>query len=532
MASRRFADDRGVVVVLVAACMATLLIVASIVIDLGGERHAKARDQTIADATAIAGAARLDPSGANNQGACLAAWNYVTSNLGISATSSPPTCVTFAGTCVATSSRQVSSTQGDYLITFTNPVLDTDTIFTGQPAQTIDDIPCHRFSVTIQHTWRNLLQRGTETLQVKALSKYSPGLGQVTAPLVVESPHACEALTVSGNSHVTTLTSTGLPGYIAIDSDGAQCTSGNKVVVDATGTAQITAGAISMWALSTGNTATAFDPADVGPGKAIWPAPTAASAPVGRSGMNNVYNCKPSVGCSGPGPSAIDTLVAADGSGIPVGYTRWSTVYSCANINSDLIVPAGNWYIDCGANGLGVSANLTFRGGNIVLDSAFNLSGSGNLRVNCNAASAATACPADPTSPTTLFIRNGSLSKSGSVSMTMHETFVYLATGGLDLEGSGTLDWTAPSDPTYPFNNLLVWVATSAPVKLTGSTSTNIDGIFYAPDSAATISGSSSASGLGVQFFVGTASMSGDLTLAPNEDRVLQLGGAGSALIR
>ena len=209
------------------------------------------------------------------------------------------------------------------MITFTNPVLDTDAVFTGQAAETADDIPCHRFGVTIQHTWHNLLQRGSETLQVRALGKYSPGLGQVAAPLVIESPHGCEALTVSGNSHVTTLTSTGAPGYISIDSDGAQCTTGNKVVVDATGTAQITAGAISMWALATGNTSRAFDPADVGPTKAIWPAPTAASAPVGRSAINNVYNCKPSVGCPGPGPSAIDTLVAADGSGLPVGFTRW-----------------------------------------------------------------------------------------------------------------------------------------------------------------------------------------------------------------
>src|SRR5436190_8080948 len=246
VASRRFTDDHGVVIVLVAACMAALLIVASIVIDLGGERNAKSRDQDIADATALAGAAAIDPSVANNQGACLAAWKYLTSNLGTS-TSSPPTCSTFAGTCVASTSRAVTVTQGDYTITFTNPVLNTDTMFTGQSAETADDIPCHRFGLQIQHIWHNLLQRGSETLTVRALGKYSPGLGQVAAPLVIESPHRCEALTVAGNSHVTTLTSTGAPGYISIDSDGALCTTGNKVVVDATGTAQITAGAISMW---------------------------------------------------------------------------------------------------------------------------------------------------------------------------------------------------------------------------------------------------------------------------------------------
>src|SRR4051794_35248054 len=110
-------DDRGVVLVLVAACLAALLIVASLVIDIGGARHAQTKDQNSADAIALAGAAKLDPSGSNNQSACTAAWTYMVTNSGISATPAP-SCVPFAGTCVAGTSRQVVTTQGDITVTF------------------------------------------------------------------------------------------------------------------------------------------------------------------------------------------------------------------------------------------------------------------------------------------------------------------------------------------------------------------------------------------------------------------------------
>ena len=527
----RFRDDRGVVLVLVAACLAALLVVASLVIDIGGARHAKTKDQNSADAIALAGAAKLDPSGSNNQAACNAAWTYKVSNSGISATPAP-SCLPFAGTCVPATSREVTITQGDYQVTFVNPVPDTDAFFTERAAEAADGSACQRFGVRIAHTWHYLLQSGNTNLSTSAVALFAHGPGNVNAPLVILDPHACEALTVAGNSHVTTSTSTGSPGYIAIDSDGSLCTSGNKVVVDATGTSQITAGAIAMWALTTGNTAKAYDPSDVGVGRAINPAPIPESSPVGRTAVNNEYNCVPSAGCPGAGPSAIQTLVTADGgTGVPAGFTRWTSAYSCS-VSGDVAIPKGNWYIDCGSGGLSTSANLTFRGGDIVADGPFNLTGSGSLRVNCDVPTPATGCPANPATPSTVYVRSGGLNKSGGVSVTMMETFVYLATGGIDFSGNGALTWTAPEDQTYPFNNLLVWIASNAPLKLTGNTSTDIEGIFFAPDSPATLSGTTSASGLGVQMFVATASLSGDLTLAPREDRVLQLGGASSSLIR
>jgi hypothetical protein len=415
---------------------------------------------------------------------------------------------------------------------FVNPVPDNYSLFDAQPVGSSDSTACQRFGVVITQSWHNVLQTGDTTVRVSAVARFSHAPGSVNAPLVVLDPHACQALTVTGNSHVTTTSSTGDPGYVAIDSDGSACPAGSKVIVDTTGNAQITAGAISMWALTTGNTARAYDPADVGVGRGFNPAPIPSSAPVGRTPVDWRYNCSSASGCPGAGPSAIQQLVSADGSGAPAAFTRWSSAYSCSPAG-DLVVPRGNWYIDCAA-GITSSSSLTFRGGDVVADGPFNMGGNGALRVNCDVASAATACPSDPASPSTVFIRSGGLTKAGNVGLTLHGCFVYLASGTVALTGTGTLDWTAPNDPTSPFNDLLLWNESSLPMTLTGNVGNTLEGIFFAPNAALALTGNTSSTGLGAQMFVKTASLTGNssLTLAPKADRVLQLGGAGSALIR
>lgn len=523
--------DAGVVVVLVAAVVAAGLVVASLVVDLGGARHARERDQDSADAMALAGAAKLHPTGGSNQAACTAAWNYAVSNLGVSATPAP-SCVTMAGTCVATTMRQVSVTRGDFTFTLINPVPNSSDLFAAQAATASDSTPCNRFAVKISHTWRHLLQRGETSLNVSAVARFTRAPGDVDAPLVILDPHACESLTVTGSSHITTNTSTGSPGYVAIDSDGADCAAGKKVIVDTTGSAQITAGGIAMWALTTGNTASAYDPSDVGPGQGFDPAPIASSAPVGRSAVDWRYNCNVANSCPAATPAAIDALVTAQGSGTPAGFTRWTTVYSCSP-NTDLLVPAGDWYIDC-PDGLSTSKALTFRGGDIVAEGGFKISGATSMRVNCDVASITATCPTNPASPSTVFIRSGGLDKSGNVVLIMLETFLYAAQGSIDLTGTGKLTWTAPDDPSFPFDDLLFWSESSGTISMKGTTDTTFEGIFFAPNATIALTGNTGTAGLGAQMFVKKAGLTGDssLTLAPRSDRVMELGGAGSGLIR
>jgi hypothetical protein len=512
--------------------MLAIVMVASIVIDLGGARHARAHDQDSADAMAIAGAAKIDPTGGSNQNACTAAWNYAVGNLGVAA-SSAPTCSNWAGSCVATTARTITATSGSYTITFTNPVLDTSSFFDGQAATTSDGAPCNRFGVQITQTWQFPFGAGTtQTLRTKALGLLGHANGTVDAPLVLLNAHDCNVMTITGNSTISAQTTTGQTAYIAIDSDGTSCPAGSKVIVDATGNAEMVAGGIAMWALSTGNTARAYDPSDVGAGRAFYPGPIASSAPVGRSQMDWAYNCSSSNACPYSTPPYISNLIAADGgTGVPAGFTRWTSVYSC-NPGS-LVVPSGNWYIDCPA-GLSTGGTLTFRGGDIVSDNAISVSGNGALRINCDVTDSNTACPSDPTTPTTLFLRNGGLSKSGNVSFTLHETFAYLANGTVSLTGDSKLDWTAPEDPDSPFNNLLMWTESNTAISMTGNSDTVFDGIMFAPNAALNLTGNSGSNALGSQMFVNTASLTGDSTLrmSPRDDRILQLGGASSALIR
>lgn len=525
-------DDEGAVVLLVAMSMTAIVILGSIVINLGGARQAREHDQDTADAMAIAGAAKLDPTGTNDQAACNAAWAYAMSNLNLSA-SPAPSCSTMAGPCVATTSRSVSVTSGVFTLTFVNPVLDTDTLFSAQPATSSDATPCERFGVRIAHTWHYPFGRGDPVLNVSAVARFMHVKGNVDAPLIVLNQHGCDVLTVSGNSHVSAVTSNGLPGYIAVDSDGAGCPAGNKVIVDAVGNAQVTAGAITMWALATGNTARAYDPADAGPGKAFNPIPVASSAPVGRTAVDWRYNCLAANGCPSGTSPALTNLIAADGgTGTPAGFTKWSTAgYSCTP--GDVVVPRGNWYVDC-PGGLNISGTVTFRGGDIVSDGPMNLSGSANLRVNCDAASSTTNCPANPSTPTTFYIRNGGISKAGTVTLTMIETFVYLANGTIDLSGNAALTWTAPSDPTYPFDDLLFWTENSSPIAMTGNASTNMTGVFFAPNATLTLTGNTADHAIQAQMWVNNLALVGntDLTLAPRQDSMMVLGGGGGALIR
>jgi hypothetical protein len=198
-----------------------------------------------------------------------------------------------------------------------------------------------------------------------------------------------------------------------------------------------------------------------------------------------------------------------------------------------MVVPKGNWYVDC-ASGLTSSAKITFRGGNIVSDGSFTMGGNGELRVNCDVASVATACPADPATPSTFFIRSGGLSKAGNVSLTLLETFVYLANGTISLTGNSQLTWTAPDDATSSFNDLLVWNEGSSTVTLEGNASTQLDGIFFSPNAPLSLTGNSGVGALASQMFVRTAALTGNssLTLSPRDDRMMQLGGNSAALIR
>lgn len=523
-------SDRGAVILVVAMTMAAIVILASLVINIGGARYARARDQDSADAMALAAAAKLDASGGNNQAACSAAWAYALTNLGV-ASSPAPACVNFAGVCDPSTARTVSVTTGGFTFSFVNPVPDNHELFADQPATSGDSTPCKRFGVQLTHLWNFPFERGTQTLKVASMARLASAPGSAVAPVIVLDPHACEVLTVGSYATMNVTTSAGSPAYIAVDSDGASCPSGKKVIVDTTGSGQITAGLIAMWALNTANAAQAYDPADVGTTKGFYPAPVALSQPVGRSPVDFRYNCLPTNGCPTGKPSAIADLVSRYGTGVPAGFTRWSSVYPCS-LATDVTVPPGNWYIDC-PTGLTTSAYLTFRGGDIVADGPFTLTGSARLRTNCDVVGTAN-CPLYPAATTVLYLRSGDLSKSGTAGLWLPGTFVYLANGTLNMTGDSELVWTPPNDPASPFYKLMLWTETTKPLLLTGNANLDMAGILFAPNATMTLAGSAGTTAIQAQFFINKLDLSGsaNLTVSASLDQVLALGGAGSALIR
>ncbi|MGK2949474.1 MAG: pilus assembly protein TadG-related protein, partial [Acidimicrobiales bacterium] len=436
-------DDRGVVVVLVAAVMGAILVMVALVLDLGGARRDREVDQIAADAAALAAVGDLGDGGADASSACEAAWSLVSGNLPAGATVSEPSCETFDAVCSPTTAREVVVTSGEHRITFTHPVPDGHDLLAGQDPGALDGPPCDRFGVRVEQDRANLWAAGQVELDVSAVGRLVRGRGNVDAPLILLEPSACEALRVGGTGTLQVEMSDGRPGYIAVDSDGSGCSNPKKVIYRLDGSPTVRAGAIAMWALAGTRLDAAYSPT------AVDPVPTAASAPVGRTGMDWRYDCDPSAGCPGTGPAHITELEATWGTGgRPEGFTGWKASGRSCNLSGTTAVPAGDWYIDCGTGGLSSSGSLTFQGGNIVSQGPIEATGSGGLRVNCPDANphdtlTSGACVA-PSAPSVVVLRSGDL-VAGS-RLELHQTFVYLATGELDLDltGSDTVLWTAP----------------------------------------------------------------------------------------
>jgi hypothetical protein len=514
------------VVVIVAAAMGALLVMTALVLDLSGARRDRDADQVAADAIALAASASLSEGQTTGKSACLAAWSYLTVNLPtteIAPLLSGDPCALFDAVCAPTAAvRYIEETVGPYLITLTHPVPDGHPLLEGRTDPALDGGPCQRFGVRIRQSRANLVASGSVALDVDAVGRFVPGVGEVSAPLVLLSEHECEVLTVRGTSGLVVETADGAPGYIAIDSDGSACNNPHRVVLDVDGSGTITADEVAMWALADGDATGAYSAG------LISPQPTASSARVGGSSVEWRYNCSSLNDCPGAGPAHIDDLTAAWNGPVgtpPDGFSVWS---DCSP-NADVEVPAGDWFIDCGTQGLSTSSRVTFQGGNVVSDGP--ISAGGGLRVNCAATSAA-SCPTDPTSPSILYLRSGDLVDNASLAL--RETMVYLGSGTARLAGNNEVTWTAPDDPAHRFDDLLLWTMSPDRMTVTGRANLDLEGIIYAPNATVELAGTSGGSALNAQIFAAAAELVGTatLTLRPETDRMLKVGRGKSLLIR
>lgn len=546
----READDRGAVVVIVAAAIGAILLMVATVLDFSGARRDRDADQVAADTIALAASQSLGTANLSAAAACGAAVDYLLVNL----PTTPSTSADLASQCTtqlsapctsATPAREVSIAVAEYTITLTHPVPDGSPLLAGQASSTLDGTACQRFGVRVQQTRDNLWGAGSVSLDVDAVGRFIPGVGDVHAPLILLADHECEVLEVGGSSQLTVSTSTGEPGYVAIDSDGDEC--GNKVVLDISGAdpnGKVIADTVSMWALNTANASVAYNAG------LLSPSPVASSAPVGRSAFDWRYNCDPSAGCPGTGPAYLDELVTAWGgtgmptelSWLPGAFTQYPAAGESCTPPGNVIFPAGNWYIACGTTGLKAGGNVTFLGGNVVSDGPLDAAGAQGLRINCEGGALGDnvtlpPCEDDPTQfePAVFFQRSGDLvNTNDSRALEMRQTFVYLQAGGLTTAGNHMITWTAPDDPTHPFDDLLLWTETTADIKITGTVDLELEGTLFAPNATVELTGSTGAEALRAQIVASQLDLSGTATLelSPEIDRMTTVGKGRPVLIR
>lgn len=533
---RSEAAERGATVILVAASLLMLFGVAALAVDLSAMRSDIRADRLAADAAATAGAAHINPfAGSQADEACEVAWDYLLINLGDEgASTTPPGCATFAGTCDPGTARQTTATAGPYSVVITHPVPDNHALMGSQAIHVdIDGAACQRLGVQVQRlrdfSFAPVISAESSSTTVSAVARIGAGVGAgEVVPLLVLEPTSCNSLYASGQGGITVEWYQDSPGLIVVDSDanggtGSNACSANRYAIDASGTTQgwIRAlgvpapdnipSAILSYALSGRpgtNPARAYDPADVtspatgiDPGDPaasafrLYPEPVPVSRRITRAPIDWRYNCKSSYPtylgsvtidpCPSPTAPHIDALVGAYGSNIaPAGFQTWTATSGQNCMVNAAITVSGDWYVDCPGGFIVQDVSVTFNGGNVVFEGDVDIRSSGSLRVNPGGGA-----------DRIVYIRNdGDLLKRAQSSIVFDRTLVFMENGYVDLVGgTGGLTWTAPLAGN--FEDLALWAEADAEFQIGGQAGNTLTGTFFTP-----LSNPFSLTGQGGQF--------------------------------
>lgn len=256
-------DESGTVILVVTLIMVALLLLAGLVIDVGGVRGFRANQQSISDAAAAAGAVTLAET-RDGQAACNTAKAYVISNARGVDTLAGIDCNTFPVSCDADTGEVTAVTvEGRFTISIAFPVADSSPLLDSQvlgalpqPASPEDGHQCERIGVSIESTFSTTFSRlaGIDTLQanVHTVAKASLAKGDaMPVNLLVLDRTGCQTIRSSGNGGIYIDAvydpdedddpSNGLqpllePGLAASDSDGSAGCAGSDGVIDIDGT--------------------------------------------------------------------------------------------------------------------------------------------------------------------------------------------------------------------------------------------------------------------------------------------------------
>jgi hypothetical protein len=494
-------SEDGAYLILYALLAVALFTMAAIVLDLAALRSGRRADRTAADLAATAGVVELDANDASSvAGACRAAWGYVLANRteAPGAITAPDCAGTFlpSDTCSSalTPARTATGTIGDITIEITNPVPDPSPLMRaetqgGDLPQSIvsatDGAPCERLAVRIVHPRTFLLSPVVgifgETTDVHSVARPLTATSATEVPgLVALERTGCDGLSTTGSATLT-VQGAGLPGLAVVDSDASTCAAGFALDVFDGGGSNVsvlpsgpTPGAIRSFALGGSNFAKAYDPADTGAGR-LSPTPSPALTRTGRSLIDNRYNC---TSACGPGLDFVDQLEAADGGpGAPAGHAAYPDP-SCVVLPATTLTVVGDTFVDCPL--LDVQGNLTFEAGSVVFAGDVIVRQYGCLAMNDTSCGTAGV----PARDGVVFVRGG-LTKEVNAQLHLAQTFLWC--GGafavpLDPNPGGTsaLRWSAPL--AGPFEDLLLWDESAAPMVLDGQETLALDGTVFVPN--------------------------------------------------
>jgi hypothetical protein len=515
----RSADEAGAIMILYGLLLVVMFTIAAIVIDLAALRQDARASQTVADVSATAGAAALDPLyGGSPYKGCQAAFGYFVANTPGVPTTTPDPCAPLLAQVLCTASTaptSVSTSVGAYTVTIKTPVPDSDL---NHPADwQIDGAPCERISVKVDRTrgyiFGTLIGGSGSSTFAKAVARGSSGgsFGELVS-LVLLDPVGCNALIATGQGEVRVNPKGPKPGIITVDSNGSlsdsnagarRCFNAQDYTIDAQGEQNskiraldalnssgdvIARAVIFSHALYPGEAnARSYDPNDLNLSTPVdgrlYPRPSPGRR-ITRSPIDWRYNCKPSNGCPHPAAPYIDNLRAAVGTtGLPSGFTLYTGPCSTQSSDPPIVVPAGNWYVNCPSNpkGFDVQSSITFLGGNIVFEGKVNVGGSGVLCINVGAG---TCGAPQQASDVWVYVRNGDFVKDAQATLTLPQTFLHLYNGVITFGAGdkGALRWSAPFGGT--FEDLALWSESSLQHDLGGQAVLNIEGSFFAPNAS------------------------------------------------
>jgi hypothetical protein len=496
---------------------------AAIVLDLAALRTGRNADRAAADLAVTAGVTVLDATDATSvAGACNAAWGYVLANR--SETQGAITAPDCAGaflptdTCSSalTGARTASGSIGDLTVEITNPVPDSSALMQaetqgGDSPQSIvaatDGLPCERLAVRIVRPRRFLLSgvvgifSGSTDVHSVARPLTATSTTEVPAVVALERT-ACDALRTDPGGSVLELGSAAQAGVAIVDSDGSGAGCGFTIAAGDAGdpagrlvakAAGPTAGQIRSFALSGSTFAAAYDPAAVGTGR-LAPQPTPALARTGRALVDSRYHC-PACGPGGDPIGALET--ARSGPAAPATTTLVYPGPCTISGGPGAVLAAVHLYVDC--DDLVIDGPVTFLGQSLTVKGNVTITDQGCLAVNDTACGGAGITVQDAD----VFVR-GSFAKAAKGEAVLPRTFVYAVgsfASGVDPDtavGNSSLQWSAPQ--LGPYEDLLLWTETAAPVVIGEAKVVALDGTLVAPE--APVSLNARNGGIGV-----TASM-------------------------